>query len=337
MRLSILDQAPISSHQTPRDALEESMKLAQVGEKYGYTRYWIAEHHDLSGLACSAPEVMLSYIGANTSKIRIGSGAVLLPHYKPYKVAEVYNMLATLFPGRIDVGIGRAPGGSAEATNALSENFLQQVWRMPDSIKELLHFLENDFPQDHPYAKVKAEPIPETSPTPWILGTSKKSAILAAENGLAYNFGQFMSDSDGVQIIQQYKDSYIPRKERQYPPDTTLTVSVVCAETTEMATEIALSTKIWSIQKGRGEGNDGVPSIEGAKRYSLSEAETEVLEKMKHKMIIGNPKEVSERLYDLHAKSKVDEIMIVTITHSPEDRSNSYKLIAAELLGYSGG
>ncbi|MBP1941288.1 luciferase family oxidoreductase group 1 [Bacillus luteolus] len=108
MRLSILDQAPISSHQTPKVALQESMKLAQVGEKYGYTRYWIAEHHDLSGLACSAPEVMLSYIGANTSSIRIGSGAVLLPHYKPYKVAEVYNMLATLFPGRIDVGIGRA-------------------------------------------------------------------------------------------------------------------------------------------------------------------------------------------------------------------------------------
>ena len=128
MKLSILDQAPISSGQTAQDALNASLKLAQAGEKLGYTRYWIAEHHDLPGLACPAPEVMLSYIGANTSSIRIGSGAVLLPHYKPFKVAEVYHMLATLFPGRIDVGIGRAPGGSAEATNALSDNF-SLVWR----------------------------------------------------------------------------------------------------------------------------------------------------------------------------------------------------------------
>ncbi|QOR64657.1 LLM class flavin-dependent oxidoreductase [Cytobacillus suaedae] len=335
MRLSILDQAPISSLQTPKDALQESMKLAQVGEKYGYTRYWIAEHHDLSGLACSAPEVMLSYIGANTTTIRIGCGAVLLPHYKPYKVAEVYNMLATLFPNRIDVGIGRAPGGSAEATNALSENFLQQVWRMPTSVKELLHFLENDFPEDHPYAKVKAEPIPEISPTPWLLGTSKKSAILAGENGMSYNFGLFMSDNDGVQIIQQYKDAFVPRQER-HKPNTALTVSIICAETTEKAKEIALSTQIWSIQKSRGEGNEGVPSIEDAKKYSLTDQETQALEKMNKKMLIGNPKEVSEKLHELHGNYKVDEIMIVTITHSPQDRSNSYKLIATELLGYSG-
>lgn len=335
MRLSILDQAPISSLQTPKDALQESMKLALAGEKYGYTRYWIAEHHDLSGLACSAPEVMLSYIGANTTTIRIGSGAVLLPHYKPYKVAEVYNLLATLFPGRIDVGIGRAPGGSAEATNALSDNFLQQVWRMPISVKELLNFLDNDFPEDHPYAKVKAEPIPEISPTPWLLGTSKKSAILAGENGMLYNFGMFMSDSDGVQIVQQYKDAFVPRKER-HKPNTALTVSVICAETTEKAKEIALSSQIWSIQKGRGEGNEGVPSIEEAKRFMLTEEETMAIEKMNHKMIIGNPKEVSKRLIELYENYKVEEIMIVTITHSPEDRSNSYKLIATELLGYSG-
>src|SRR3954454_8929241 len=164
MRLSILDQSPISSNQTAQEALTESVKLAQAGEGLGYTRYWIAEHHDLPGLACSAPEVMLSYIGANTSTIRIGSGAVLLPHYKPYKVAEVYNMLATLFPGRIDVGIGRAPGGSAEASNALSDNFLQQVWNMPNSVKDLLYFLDNKIPTEHQHAKVSASPVPKVAP-----------------------------------------------------------------------------------------------------------------------------------------------------------------------------
>src|SRR3954447_10635934 len=241
MKLSILDQSPISSNQTAKEALNESMKLAQAGENLGYTRYWIAEHHDLPGLACSAPEVMLSYIGANTSTIRIGSGAVLLPHYKPYKVAEVYNMLATLFPGRIDIGIGRAPGGSAEASNALSDNFLQQVWNMPKSVEELLHFLENDFPADHEFKNLSASPVPPVSPVPWLLGTSKKSARLAAENGMSYAFGQFMSENDGPEIVQQYLNTFQPKKQGQ-KPEVIVTVNVICAETDEKAEEIALST-----------------------------------------------------------------------------------------------
>lgn len=174
MRLSILDQSPISSNQTPHDALNWSMKLAQAGEALGYTRYWIAEHHDLSGLACPAPEVMLSYIGANTNRIRIGSGAVLLPHYRPYKVAETFNMLATLFPNRIDLGIGRAPGGSAEAMTALSGNFIKNVGSFPSLLRDLLHFLDDDFPTDSEYSKLSASPIPENPPVPWLLGTGKK-------------------------------------------------------------------------------------------------------------------------------------------------------------------
>lgn len=183
MKVSILDQSPVSSHQTPAEALEASMQLAKAGDKLGYERYWIAEHHDLSGLACSAPEVMLGYIGAQTNRIRIGSGAVLLPHYKPYKVAETYNMLATLFPGRVDLGIGRAPGGSAEATNALSDNFLQQVFKMPELVEELLQFLDDKFPAEHEYAKLSASPLPPVSPEPWLLGTSKKvpSSLLETE------------------------------------------------------------------------------------------------------------------------------------------------------------
>lgn len=201
MRISILDQSPISSNQSAQNALYESMKLAQAGEKFGYTRYWIAEHHDLPGLACPAPEVMLSFIGAHTSKIRIGSGATLLPHYKPYKVAETFNLLATLFPSRIDIGIGRAPGGSAEATNALSDNFLQKVYQMPNLLADLLHFLDRDFPKDHEFSKVTAAPVPPVTPETWLLGTSQKSAVLAAKNGLAYAFGQFMSEENGAKII----------------------------------------------------------------------------------------------------------------------------------------
>ncbi|MCZ2258284.1 LLM class flavin-dependent oxidoreductase [Sporosarcina sp. G11-34] len=331
MRLSILDQSPISSNQTPYDALNGSMKLAQAGEALGYTRYWIAEHHDLPGLACSAPEVMLSYIGANTNRIRIGSGAVLLPHYRPYKVAEVFNILATLFPNRIDIGIGRAPGGSAEATNALSENFLQKVWDFPVLVNELLHFLDDDFPTDHEYSKISASPIPENAPVPWLLGTSKKSALLAAENGMPYTFGHFMSDNDGAAIIKEYMDAFKPRKEEQIP-QVIVTVSAICGETTEQAEEVAVSLLIWSLQKVKEEGHQGVPSIKEAKQYKLTKKEKESFEKMKQNMIIGNPYEVKQKLVELQTKYQADEIMINTITYSPEDRIQSYKLIAKEVF-----
>lgn len=330
MRISILDQSPISSNQSAQNALYESMKLAQAGEKFGYTRYWIAEHHDLPGLACPAPEVMLSFIGAHTSKIRIGSGATLLPHYKPYKVAETFNLLATLFPSRIDIGIGRAPGGSAEATNALSDNFLQKVYQMPNLLADLLHFLDRDFPKDHEFSKVTAAPVPPVTPETWLLGTSQKSAVLAAKNGLAYAFGQFMSEENGAKIIQQYIDSFEPKKSGQLP-QVLLTVSAICAETTEKAEEIAMSSLVWQLQTERGKGQR-IPSIEEAQKYELTDQEKEKLNIMKQNMIIGNPQEVGKALHQLQTKYKTDEMMILTITHSPKDRVNSYRLIAEKVL-----
>ncbi|MER2113992.1 MAG: LLM class flavin-dependent oxidoreductase [Solibacillus isronensis] len=327
MRLSILDQSPISSNQTPQDALNWSVKLAQAGEKYGYTRYWIAEHHDLSGLACPAPEVMLSYIGANTNRIRIGSGAVLLPHYRPFKVAEIFNTLATLFPNRIDLGIGRAPGGSAEAMTALSGNFIKNVGNFPSLLRDLLHFLNDDFPTDSEYSKLSASPIPENPPIPWLLGTGKKSALLAAENGVPYTFGYFMSDEDGAAIISEYIDSFKPRIEGQ-TPQVIVTVNVICAETTEKAEEVASSFLIWSLKMDKGESKQGVPSISEAKQYKLTDKDKETLEKFRQKIIIGNPQEVKHKLFELRTKYKADEMMINTITHLPEDRIRSYELIA---------
>jgi luciferase family oxidoreductase group 1 len=253
-----------------------------------------------------------------------------LSHYKPYKVAEVFNMLATLFPNRIDIGIGRAPGGSAEATNALSDHFLQQVWKMPSLVEELLHFFNKDFPEEHASSKVTASPMPQVTPLPWILGTSKKSALLAAKNGLAYAFGQFMSDQDGAAIIQEYLNTFQPKKSSQYP-QVLVTVSVICAETTEKAEEVALSYLIWILLKEKGAGQT-VPAIQEAKKYELTEKEIEKLTKLKQNMIIGNPQEVKLKLLQLQTRYKADEIMILTIAHSPLDRVESYKLIAKEIL-----
>jgi luciferase family oxidoreductase group 1 len=330
MKLSILDQSPISSGYTPQQALQASMELAKAGERLGYVRYWIAEHHNFSGLTCSAPEVMLSYIGANTKSIRIGAGAVLLPHYKPYRVAETYNLLATLFPGRIDLGIGRAPGGSAEASIALSDNFLENVRKMPEKIKELLHFLQNDYPSDHMFSKIAASPVPDISPEPWILGTSEKSAILAAENGTAYAFGHFMSDKSGAEIVKTYKEQFKSGRS-QKTPTSIIAVSVICAETTKKAEELALPELLWRIQKARGEGDKGVPSLEDAKSYYPKEKWLQIIQDAKNKMIIGNPIEASLELKKLQKLYNADEVMVITITHRYEDRIRSYELLSEEI------
>lgn len=325
MKLSILDQSPISTNQTAQEALQESMNLARIGETFGYSRYWIAEHHALPGFACSVPEVMLGYIGANTKNIRIGSGAVLLPYYKPYKVVETYHLLSTLFPNRIDVGIGRAPGGPAEASNALSNNFLQNVYKMPDLVKELIKYIDNEDPI------LQASPLPQISPELWMLGTSKKSANFAAENGLAYCFGQFMSDENGEEIIQQYRHSFQPRQKGE-KPYVIMALSVICAETTQKAEEIALSWIIWELQRENGEGNQGVPSVDEAKEYQKSLHDEESIERIKRKMIIGNPNEVKSNLIKIQSRVLADEIMIVTITYSPKDKHRSYQFIAEQCI-----
>lgn len=330
MKLSILDQSPISSGKSAQDALQASMDLAKEGEKLGYIRYWIAEHHNFSGLSCSAPEVMLSYIGANTEKIRLGAGAVLLPHYKPYRVAETYNMLATLFPDRIDLGIGRAPGGSAEASIALSDNYLENVRKVPDYTKQLLHFLHNDFPSDDMFSKIQAAPVPEISPVPWILGTSQKSADLAAELGTAYAFGHFMSDKPGQEIVASYQKSFQP-KSLLKTAKTIVAVSVICAETTERAEELALPGILWRKQNAAGEGS-GVPTLEEAQSSFSIEEQKQLILEAKRKIMIGTPQEVKKELQRLQEIYHTDEIMIVTITHSYEDRKKSYELLAKHVL-----
>jgi len=331
MKLSILDQSPISSNQSAKDALDTSLRLAQLGEELGFTRYWIAEHHDLKGLACSAPEIMLAYIGANTNRIVIGSGAILLPHYKPYKVAELFNMLATLFPNRIDLGIGRAPGGSAEATSALSDQFLQQVWKMPELVKELLHFIKINVQQNFQFNDVTAAPIPAVPPTPWLLGTSKKSAELAAITGIPYVFGQFMSDKDGPSIVRNYRENFKPSPYFD-KPKVIVTVSVICSETLEAAEDIAISTLVGSLLREKGSQETSVPSIEDAKQYSFTDQEKQKLKDMKKNIIIGDPNDVKRELDNIQTLYEADEIMIVTITYSPDDKFRSYQLIAEKII-----
>lgn len=331
VKLSILDQAPISSGNTAQETLQNAVNLARTGDKLGFTRYWIAEHHDLAGLACPAPDAMIGIIASQTENIRIGAGAVLLPHYKPFRVAEIYNLLATLYPDRIDLGIGRAPGGSAEVTMALSDNFLEQVRQFPEKIDDLLGFLNLDFPKDHTYGKIKPTPVPNVSPEPWMLGTSGKSAVLAAEKGMAYTFGHFMSDANGPEIVADYRR----RLEQNYPastPKVIVTVTVVCAETTERAEKLAISSLAWNIWNAAGEGQGGVPDVEEVESYSFSNEQQEMMHQSRKKMVVGNPQEVKQQLEHLQEKYQADEFMVVTIVHEHGERIRSYELIAEQLL-----
>jgi len=323
MKLSILDQSPISKGSNAKQALESTLELATLADKWGYTRYWIAEHHDLDGLASPAPDILLGMIGQQTKKIRLGAGAVLLPNYRPYNIAERYNLLATLFPERIDLGIGRAPGGSAEVSIALAGNFLEQVRKTPELIDELNHFLKQDFPPDNMFAKISAAPVPEASPVPWLLGTSEKSAKLAAEKALPYVFGHFMSNQNGPEIMKSYYDNYVGAN-----PKAIVTISVICAETIEEAENQAKSNLLWKVLQSKGEGKNGVPSIEEANEYPYTDDDLNLIETMKRNQIVGDPDLVKREIESLQAAYQTDECMIVTITHSYEDRKKSYQLLA---------
>lgn len=330
VKLSILDQSPISSGNTAQQALQASVQLAQLGESLQYERYWIAEHHDLFGLACPNPDVMLGVIGLQTNSIRIGAGAVLLPYYKPFRVAETYNLLATLFPGRIDLGLGRAPGGSAEVSMALSDNYLQEVGKFPEKIDELLNFIHQTMPKEHLFSHIKASPVPEIPPKVWLLGTSKKSAYLAAEKGLPYAFGHFMSDFDGVSIANHYRESF--QKQHDSEPYVIVAVHAICAKSTEEAHELAKSTLAWQLMQEKSNEDVKIPSLQEVEAYKWTEEDQLRMEKKKRSMVIGNPDEVKGKLEHVARLYKADELMIITITHDQAAKFNSYRLIAEAMM-----
>lgn len=329
MKLSILDQAPISSGQTAKEALDATVELAIHAEKIGYERFWVAEHHDLYGLASPNPAVMLGIIGAKTEKIRIGAGAVLLPYYKPFHVAETYNLLETLYPDRVDIGLGRAPGGSAEVSQALSDNYLKEVKHFPEAVEALRRFLHDDFSGSDIYGKINPTPIPSSAPAIWMLGTSEKSAELAADNGMYYSFADFMTDSDGPKVVQSYREKF--NKNHGGHPYTIVAVNVVCAPTTEEAETLAKSQLIWKLKQDSPNSDTTIPSVKNAEDYVLNEEEAEKNEQMKQSMIIGNPTHVTEQLHQVQQKYQADELMIVTITHDKKAKQCSYELIKQEL------
>src|SRR5688572_23274301 len=230
MRLSVLDQSPVISGHTPAQAVHETIRLVKAVEQLGYHRYWLAEHHSIAALADPCPGILLARIAAETTRIRVGTGGVLLPYYSPFKVAEQFRMLEALYPGRIDLGIGRAPGGDQMTALGMGEGRYPGAEKFAEQVQYLAAYLDDALPADHPFASVRAMPAGPDSPEVWLLGSSDYSGALAAQLGLRFAFAHFISAEGGDAVMQAYRRQYRPSR-REPVPHALLCVFVICAET----------------------------------------------------------------------------------------------------------
>jgi luciferase family oxidoreductase group 1 len=324
--LSVLDQSPISEGSTGGDALRNSIDLARLADSAGYRRYWVAEHHATPMLASPSPEALIGPIATLTRRIRVGSGGVMLPHYSPLKVAETFSMLAGLFPGRIDLGIGRAAGTDPLATFALQRDRKQAAPDdFPEQLLELRGYLEGSLPEQHPFARVAKLPGEPESPEIWLLGSSPQSAVWAGELGLPYVFADFIN-SEGARIAALYRERFVPTQ-RLPEPRVMVATWALCAETRQEAERLATSSRMaFSLLRTTGKMIP-VPTVETAMRFLEKPAGALPIARQR-RMTLGTQSMVREGLEAIAHEYGAEELMLVTIMHSHEARKQSYKLIA---------
>jgi len=336
--LSVLDQSPVREGGTPAQALSETVRLAQACERFGYHRYWLAEHHNAEGLAGTAPEILIARVAAATQTMRVGSGGVMLPHYSALKVAENFRMLETLFPGRIDLGLGRAPGSDQLTALALQQwsgvpnQQTSAAQYFPNQIRDIMGWLSGRLPATHPFAQIKAQPTGDTVPELWLLGSSDHSAAVAAHFGCAFSFAHFITDQGGVEVMRAYKDAFKPSAVPGIGlarPRGSIGVFVLCAETEAAAKRLAASRDLWRLRLDLGRIS-AVPPVEEAEAAMarLSPAELRRVEFNRRRQIIGTPDQVKEKLLALGADYGVDEFVVVSICYDFAARVRSYELLA---------
>jgi len=329
LRVGVLDQSPIISGHSPARALAETIALAQLADELGYHRYWLAEHHAVAALADPCPEILACRIASATRRIRLGTGGVLLPYYSPLKVAEVFRMLEALFPGRIDLGIGRAPGGDMKTAQAMAYGAYDGAERFPQQVVDVVGFLDRALPPEHPFAAVKAQPQGEDSPQVWLLGSSDYSGALAAQLGLRFAFAHFISAVGGDTVMQAYRSHYHPSS-REPDPVSLLCVFVICAATSAEAEQLAASIDLRRVHMALGI-DAPVPTLEQARAHRYSEPERGYVRQQRARLVHGDPAQVREKLLALAKQYSADELMVITITGDYESRRQSYRLLASAL------
>jgi luciferase family oxidoreductase group 1 len=329
LKLSVLDQSPIHDNKEAKQGLFDSIELAKDCEKWGYYRYWCAEHHDTPGYASANPEIMISSIANVTSKIRVGSGGVMLNHYSSFKVAETFNTLNSLHSNRIDLGIGRASGANFLAARALdnghNEDYSQKAY-------ELMNYLDDATPSDDYFHGVSISPKNENSVPIYLLGSSEGSSVLAGRLGAGFCLALFIGTHDKPKsIIDDYKKSF--RKSRNFDKaKSMLAVACICADSLEEAQEIASSHTYWKVQAFTGKKREGLYTPSEVKKLyeELSSHDKKYFHETMDSMILGTPSDCRKKLESLQKKYDVDEIIIVNVTYSFEDRKRSYELLAKE-------
>ena len=326
-KLSILDQSPVMAGLGARRAIEETLALAKRADELGYHRYWLAEHHAIAALADPCPEILLARLGAETRRIRVGTGGVLLPYYSAFRTAETFRMLEALYPGRIDLGIGRAPGSDQRTARALRygpggvplEHFPQQL-------ADLIGFLHDELPAGHPFQGVRAMPAGPTAPPLWILGSSGDGAALAAHFGTAFSFAHFINAVGGVEATQAYREAFRPSA-RLAAPQASVAVFAVCADTAEEAERLARCRDLFIVRLYTGRFGP-FPSVEEAEAYPYSAPELAIVAEARRRTVSGTPDAVKRELEALAEAYGVEELIVVTITHDFKKRLRSYELLA---------
>jgi luciferase family oxidoreductase group 1 len=332
--LSVLDQSPIRSGGTPADAIQETLRLAELADRLGYHRYWLAEHHASRGLAGSSPEILIGAVAARTRSLRVGSGGVMLSHYSALKVAESFRVLETLHPGRIDLGIGRAPGSDQRTARALAHGpGALGIQHFPEQVRDVLGYLHDDLPPGHQFAGVQAMPTGPTAPEVWLLGSSDESATMAAHFGTAFSFAHFINAGYSREIVQLYRQHFRPSAYLA-APRANLGVFVICADTEEEAARLGKSRSLFIARLYTGQ-HGPYPSVEEAEQHLWTAHELAIAEHAQDRSIVGTPDTVRERLLHLAEEHEVEELVVVTITHDFRARTRSYELLA-EAFGLTG-
>lgn len=327
MRLSVLDQTPIPEGSTAADALRNTLDLARLADRLGYHRYWLAEHHGGPMLGGPSPEVLAGPVAAATEHLRVGSGGVMLPHYSPLKVAESFGVLAGLFPGRIDLALGRASGTDPMTAFALQRDRRQAAPDdFPEQLVELLGYLEDGLPRNHPFARLARDlPGSPERPEPWLLGSSPESAIWAAELGLPYSFADFITPG-GAAIAQSYRERFDASR-RLPAPRLSVGVWALCADTDEEAERLAASARMAMrlLRQGR---LIAIPPVEKALRYFEAQGKPVEAAHRSRRMVLGTPEVVRAGIEQVAEAYGAEEVIVVTICHDHGARRRSYELIA---------
>ncbi|WP_254061823.1 LLM class flavin-dependent oxidoreductase [Granulicella sp. L60] len=327
LRLSVLDQSPVPEGSTPGQALQNSIELARLVDRLGYNRFWMSEHHAMDTLACTAPEVMLARIGAETKRIRIGSGGIMLPHYTSLKVAECFRMLHALYPGRVDLGIGRAPGGGPiEALALKRDRKTKMIDDFPEQVSELLAFLGHEFPVGHPFEKIKVSPEMPGAPDVWMLGSSMWSSAAAVEFGLPYSFAHFFSPVHTRAAIETYRRSFRGGAYRS-EAEATVAVGVVCAETDEEAEFLFSSVRLLQRRIRQGDRRP-VASPESATRELKLLGDVQMEEGEWPRYFVGTPAKVKAELEQMANELEIKELIVNSIVWEQSKRLRSYELLA---------